>query len=52
MGSGVEILSLLHTSCVALDKFLNISVEFSIQIFHMQMEIVILPTSEGYQRPK
>lgn len=42
VGSGVEILSLPHTSCVTLDKLLNLSVEFSVQFLHLQMEIVIL----------
>lgn len=45
--SRVEILGLPHTSCAALHKLLNLSVEFSIQFLHLQMERVILPTSEG-----
>lgn len=44
VGSRVEILSLPHTSCVALDNLLNLSVEFSFQFLHLQMEIIILPT--------
>lgn len=46
--SGVEILSLPHTTCVALDKLLNLSVEFSVQLLHLQMDILLLPNSEGY----
>lgn len=46
--SGVEILSLPHSSCVALDKLLNLSAEFSIQLLHLQVEILLLPTSQGY----
>lgn len=38
VGSEIEILSLPHTSCVVLDKLLNLSVEFSIQFLQRVTE--------------
>lgn len=49
MGSGVEILSLPCTSCVALRQLTQpFCVEFSFQLLYLQMEMIIQPISEGY----